>query len=160
MAEPYPILPLHFAYGAHLDPTLMGTVCPAHRYLCRALLPDYALRFQGWSARWGGATATIRPTPGATVHGVVFELTPADFDRLDRAEGYGGPGLAGNVADRIAQAVRLENGETIEAQAYVLRPAPPGAPSRAYRWAMLVGMRRHALPATAIAAVEAEPTVD
>lgn len=153
-------LPLYFAYGANLDPEQMMLRCPGFRYLCRAILPDHALQFQGFDRTWGGALATIEHTPAAMVHGIVYEIPPAQFEALDRAEGCLGPGHADNVYDRVQLPVELENGEAIEVFTYLMRPFPPGRPSRAYRWAMLVGMRRYGLPPPVIAALEAEPTVD
>jgi len=153
-------LPLYFAYGSNLDPGEMEMRCPGSRFLCRAFLPDHALRFHGYDKVWGGATATAEHTPGTVVHGIVVELAPGQFEALDRAEGCLGPGHPDNRFDRVQLPVVLENGETIEVFTYIMRPQPAGRPSRAYRWAILSGMRRWSLPAAAIAALEAEPTID
>ena len=154
-------LPLYFAYGAHLDPRQMELACPGHRVLCRARLFDHELAFHGTSKVWGGAIATADPRAGAIVHGVVYELKADDFARLDVAEGYASPGHPGNRCERVLLPVELENGETFEVFVYVpTGPEPNERPSRAYRWAILSGMRHHGLPAEAIAAVEALATVD
>lgn len=149
-------LPLYFAYGSNLDPALMELRCPDHRVLCRARLHDHVLAFHGESRIWGGAVAAADPHAGSIVHGVVYELRPGDFERLDRAEGYVAAGDSRNSYERVQLPVELENGETIEVFTYVLAaPAPPGLPTRDYRWAILSGMRHHGLPAEAIAAVAA-----
>jgi hypothetical protein len=160
MSEPQAALPLYFAYGANLDPRQLELWCPGHRVLCRAILHDHAVRFHGFSKTWGGATAAIEHAPGQSAHGVVFELSPAGFVALDRAEGCLEPGHPDNLADRVQLPVELENGESIEVFTHLPRPLPPGLPSRAYRWAMLVGMRHHGLPASVIAALETGATAD
>ena len=114
MNDPQTSLPLYFAYGANLDPRQLELWCPGHRVLCRAILHDHALRFHGFSRPWGGATATIEHAPGERTHGVVFELSPAGFAALDRAEGCIEPGHSDNRADRVQLPVVLENGESLE----------------------------------------------
>ncbi|MGH7725375.1 MAG: gamma-glutamylcyclotransferase family protein [Candidatus Eiseniibacteriota bacterium] len=153
-------LPLYFAYGSNLEPEQMEMRCPGYRLLCRAILHDHVLRFQGHSRIWGGAIATIEHTPGAMVHGVVFELAPDQFNALDRSEGCVAPGHPDNQYDRVQLPVQLEYGEWIQVFTYIMRPQTPGRPSRSYRWAILKGMRHYSLPITAIEALEAEPTVD
>jgi gamma-glutamylcyclotransferase (GGCT)/AIG2-like uncharacterized protein YtfP len=160
MNDDHPVLPLYFAYGSNLEPEQMERRCPGHRVLCRAILHDHALRFHGFSKSWGGAVATIEHVPGAMVHGVVFELTPANFEALDRYEDCRGEGHPDNFYDRVRLPLQLEFGETIEAFTYIMRPQPAGRPSRAYRWAILTGMRHHSLPTIAIEPLEAMPTVD
>ena len=148
--------PLYFAYGAHLDPRQMELACPGHKVLCRARLLDHELAFHGASRIWGGAIAAPDPRAGSIVHGVVYELKPTDFAKLDVSEGYVSPGHPANRAERVRIEVELENGEPFEVYTYVLpAPEPPGPITRAYRWAILSGMRHHGLPAEAIAAVEA-----
>jgi hypothetical protein len=153
-------LPLYFAYGSNLSPQEMELRAPGHRILCRAILHDHALRFQGFHKAWGGAVATVEYSPGASVHGVVHQLSPDDFARLDHAEGCYEPGHPDNRSDRVQLPVQLENGESIEVFTHILRPAPAGRPSHAYRWAMVSGMRHHGLPVSAVAAVEAQATSD
>lgn len=149
-------LPLYFAYGSNLEPGQMEMRCPGHRVLCRARLLDHALAFHGHSRLWDGPVASADPRRGAIVHGVVYELKREDFAALDRAEGYVAPGDERNAYERVQIEVELENGEPLEVFTY-LRPEPAAsrAPTRAYRWAVLSGMRHHGLPPEAIAAVEA-----
>ena len=153
-------LPVYFAYGSNLDPEVMRARCPAHRYLCRAILHDHVLVFRGREREWGGAVATVEHAPGSMVHGVVYELTPADYDFLDRAQTYLGPQHAANLYDRVRRTVVLELNEPLEVELYLMRPRPSGLPSRRYRWTLLTGMRRHSLPAPVIAAIEATPVCD
>jgi len=159
MPAPTP-LPVYFAYGSNLEPDQMRTRCPESRILCRAILPDHVLVFRGFSRDWEGAVATVEPAPGEVVHGVVFEVTPADIDSLDRYENYLGPQHAANLYDRVRRTVQLELNEPLVVETYIMRPRPAGLPSRRYRWAILSGMRKHSLSPHAIATVEAVPTRD
>ena len=110
---------------------------------------------------WGGAIAAPDPCAGSIVHGVVYELKPDDFEKLDASEGYVGPGHPHNRSERVRIEVELENGETFEVYTYVLAaPEPPGTTTRAYRWAIVSGMRQHGLPAEAIAAVQSVGALD
>jgi hypothetical protein len=65
----------------------MATRCPGSSYVGRAVLPDYR-----WQINERGY-ANILPSPGSSVHGLVFELgvdpssSSSDEARLDRSEG-------------------------------------------------------------------------
>jgi gamma-glutamylcyclotransferase len=50
-------------------------------------LEDHQLVFRGYSKRWGGSVATVQRSARARVQGLVYVLTPADIDALDRCEG-------------------------------------------------------------------------
>jgi hypothetical protein len=158
---PLPVpLPVYFAYGSNLDPETMRARCPAHRFLCRAILHDHVLVFRGHDREWGGAVATVEHAPGSMVHGVVHELTASDFESLDRVQTYLGPQHTANLHDRVRRTVVLELNEPLEVETYLMRPRPAGLPSRRYRWTLLTGMRCHSLPAPVIAAIEATPVCD
>ena len=154
--------PLYFAYGSNLEPVQMAARCPGHRVVGHAVLHDHALRFRGYGRDWAGAVATIEPSPGARVHGVVFAITAAHYASLDGYEGYDGPGAATSLYDRIATRVELADGRAVDVETYAMRAdnQPAGAPSRRYRDAIIAGMRHHGLPAAACATLEAVPTAD
>ena len=147
-------LPLYFAYGSNLNPVQMAERCPGHVVVGRASLPGYGLRFRGHGRDWGGAVGTIEPVAGSTVHGALFELTPEHYATLDEYEGYDGPGAASNVYDRVEIDVLREDGTSVRALTYVIRPHAEASPSREYRDAIVAGLRHHGLPADYIAGVE------
>ena len=140
-------LPLYFAYGSNLNPLQMAARCPGHSVVGRASLPGYELRFRGYGRDWAGAVGTIEPAPGGIVWGALFELTPAHYATLDEYEGYDGPGAASNLYDRVEIEVVREDGTRVQALTYVIRPLEEGLPSRAYRDAIVAGLRHHGLPA-------------
>ncbi|MGV3753828.1 MAG: gamma-glutamylcyclotransferase family protein [Verrucomicrobiota bacterium] len=75
-------LPLpYFAYGSNMDPAQMRVRCPGAKVQGTAMLPHYR-----WIINSAGY-ATVIPSPGHTVYGVLWELTPAHLATLDEYEG-------------------------------------------------------------------------
>lgn len=79
---------LYFAYGSNLDDDQMCVRCKGARPVLRAVLPNYALTFGGFSHRWGGAVASVVRAKGARVEGLLYELGDVDLRVLDRFEGH------------------------------------------------------------------------
>lgn len=78
---------MYFAYGSNLDLAQMRERCPSARKEARAVLQGYAIAFGGWSARWGGAVASIVPVLGSRVEGLLYRIEREDLRQLDRFEG-------------------------------------------------------------------------
>jgi gamma-glutamylcyclotransferase (GGCT)/AIG2-like uncharacterized protein YtfP len=78
----------YFAYGSNLSEAQMLARCPGARSAGRGALRGYRIAFAGHSALWGGAVATLAPDPKGRVRGVLYELTAADLEALDRWEGH------------------------------------------------------------------------
>jgi gamma-glutamylcyclotransferase (GGCT)/AIG2-like uncharacterized protein YtfP len=54
-----------------------------------ATLPNYKLVFTGWSRKWHGGVASIKPFRGEKVHGAIYEVSEACLRQLDKYEvGY------------------------------------------------------------------------
>ena len=54
-----------------------------------AILPNYKLVFAGWSRKWRGGVASIKPFRGERVRGAIYEVTEECLKRLDKHEaGY------------------------------------------------------------------------
>ena len=113
---------LYFAYGSNLDGRQMRARCATARVGARAVLRNHALAFGGFSVRWGGAVATLVPTPGAQVEGLLYVLQSADLRSLDRHEGCPW------AYRRVRFAVIDETGRCVCAQVY-LRALPNIAPA-------------------------------
>lgn len=80
---------LYFAYGSNLDAEQMKVRCPTARPLRMARLAEHRLDFTHYSKRWSGGAADILPAAGRAVWGLVYEMGPDDFARLDPFEsGY------------------------------------------------------------------------
>lgn len=77
MAEP---IKLYFAYGMNTNQDQMAVRCPGAKPLGRAVLSDYRFEFKSF--------ATITPSPGNKVEGVLWSITKTDELALDMLEGY------------------------------------------------------------------------
>jgi gamma-glutamylcyclotransferase len=79
---------LVFSYGSNLNERQMRARCPSARIEARAVLPDHALAFGGYSHRWRGAVASIVPEPGSRVEGLIYRIDAPELAALDRHEGH------------------------------------------------------------------------
>lgn len=132
---------LYFAYGSNLDAGQMRARCPTARPLRIARLADHRLAFTHYSQRWQGGAADILPAPGRAVWGLVYEMGPEDFARLDPFEsGY----------RRIALALD-GTGEPFDATSYTVVAKGEFAPHPLYLEKMLRWGARWRLPAAYLA---------
>ncbi len=81
-------LSLYFAFGSNLSAKQMRARCPSARAAARAVLPNHALIFGGFSRRWQGAVASVVRSRGAEVDGLLYWISKADLAALDRFEGH------------------------------------------------------------------------
>jgi len=143
---------LYFAYGSNLDLEQMRARAPDARVVGLGLLRDHRLTFPLRSLHWGGGAAGLTRAHGATVWGVLYELSDSDLASLDAHEGWHGPGDHHNTYDRDLATVELtrpDDGSVprrVRATTYFARTLNPTPPTRAYLDAMLRGARAHRLP--------------
>lgn len=98
--------------------------CPESELLTPSRLSDHELLFVGFSRMWQGGVATVHPSLGKTVHGLIYRMTPTDFQRLDKHEG--------GYQRRIVH-IPDGDGELMPAQTYLhLTPDERRGPSAAY----------------------------
>ncbi|MGH7165978.1 MAG: gamma-glutamylcyclotransferase family protein, partial [Nitrospiraceae bacterium] len=76
-----------FFYADNLNPTQLKRRAPEHRFVSKAYLPDHTLHFCRWSSQWRSGLASVAPTPGERVWGVICEITDEDLKLLDEFEG-------------------------------------------------------------------------
>lgn len=74
-------MPLYFAYGSNMDLAAMRGRCPGAELIGPARLPGHRFALMGRSGY-----ATVRSDRGSTIHGLLFQLAPADVGPLDRYE--------------------------------------------------------------------------
>jgi AIG2-like family len=146
-----------FAYGANMNPGLMAARCPEFRTIGVARLMDYRLCFPRYSRDRNCATASIEPSAGSAVWGVLYEILPSDIPVLNYHEGYDPAApLAHN--ERILREVtvlRFGGSEAVKAEAYFAVPDGTAAlPSAAYLQSIIDGANFHGLPKACIAALE------
>ena len=71
---------LYFAYGMNTNQEEMAYRCPTAVPMGKAVLPGYRFEFKSF--------ATIVPSPGESVEGVLWTITDSDEVALDILEGY------------------------------------------------------------------------
>ena len=76
-----------FIYADNLHPTQLKKRAPEHKLLSKAYLPDHTIQFGRWSSQWRCGLATVSPSSGERVWGVVFDVTEEDMTELDKFEG-------------------------------------------------------------------------
>ena len=108
---------LYFAYGMNTNPEEMAYRCPTAVVLGKAVLPGYRFEFKSF--------ATIVPSPGEQVEGVLWTITESDELALDILEGYP------EFYDK--RHVKVQQGIDYIAMTYIMNPREKGyAPSDGY----------------------------
>lgn len=124
----------------------MRARCPDARPRFRARLADHRLDFTHYSKRWTGGTADIVPARGETVYGLVYEMGPEDFARLDPFEsGY----------ERVWLRVLDDAGAAHDVQSYAVRERGSFPPHPRYAAQILAAAERLAFPEPYLAALRA-----
>jgi hypothetical protein len=136
---------VYFAYGANMDPVHMAERCPAATRLGRAALAEH--RF----AIAAGGYGMARPAPGSTVHGVLWQLTPADEAALDKFEG-----VAAGFYRKIDATVLRADGKAVAAMLYTPADPAPGRPVPGYLERIIEVARALGFPAEYLQGLEAE----
>jgi cation transport regulator ChaC len=126
----------HFAYGSNMSRVLMRRRCPAAKEIGPATLPGcrFVITNDGY--------ASIVPSRGGTVHGVLWRLTPRDVAALNVYESLGS-GLYVKMTLPVRSA-----GRRIAAMVYVARSRNAGRPKSGYLDAVLEAARERGLPET------------
>ena len=108
---------LYFAYGMNTNQEEMAYRCPRAVALGKAILPGYRFEFKSF--------ATIVPSPGEQVEGVLWTITESDELALDILEGYP------EFYDK--KHVKVQQGIDYIAMTYIMNPREKGyAPSDGY----------------------------
>ena len=131
---------LYFAYGSNINLDQMSYRCPDACVVGPVSLENYELLFRG------SGVATIGPKVGATVHGLLWQLTPDCERSLDHYEGY--PNLYG----KQPVTVKDQSGQEYPVMAYVMskRYLTPAVPPGSYYQGILDGYRQNGLPVAAL----------
>lgn len=103
---------LYFAYSSNLDDEQMRSRCASAQPMARAVLPNYALAFGGFSHRLDGAVPSVVQARGAHVQGLLYRLDDVDIRALDRFEGHP------FAYERVVKLVLDEHGQRRRATTY------------------------------------------
>lgn len=111
---------LHFAYGSNMSRAPMRQRCPGAKEAGIAILRHH--RFIIMTSGY----ASVIPTPGETVHGVLWRITPRDLAALNAYENVAG-GLY-----RQAMLPVIQSARTIAALVYLGNDTGEGQPRPGY----------------------------
>ena len=126
---------LHFAYGSNMNRAAMRRRCPT----ASAIGPA---RLDGWRfVITRGGYASIVPAPGASVHGLLWQLGPRDLAALNTYEAID-RGLYRRRTILVAGA-----GGRVPALVYVARDNRAGRPRPGYQQSVVTAARAAAFPA-------------
>lgn len=142
---------LYFAYGSNMDLYQMNYRCPSSEVIGKATLNDYKLAFRGHGF------ATVLPSPGDAVQGVLWRIASEDERRLDFYEGYP------RHYEKETVTVYAADGTSQEVMVYIMaaplkdRITPPSPP---YLEGILRGCEQNGIDPAAVeqAARESKPS--
>ena len=80
-------MPIYAAYGSNMHPEQMQQRAPHSPMAGTGWLHGWRLTFGGEDIGWEGALATVVEDPTSKVFVVLYDMTPADENNLDRWEG-------------------------------------------------------------------------
>lgn len=141
---------LYFAYTALISPQRMAETVPGAQFKFIAHLPETRLVFPYSNGTWEGGLPSVRPEPGNTVWGAVFEIPAKQITVLNAAEAKEGrvPTEDFSAVDREGHRhtvlTHVHNGSAGEEQ----------TPSREYMRLVVEGGHHWKLPAGWVAGLE------
>lgn len=144
-----------FAYGSNMPTARIRARCPSAVAMGVAELRGYELRWHKVSSdKSGKADIVESDVDGASVFGVLYEISPEEKPALDAAEGLG-------HGYEEVQIVVLQNGAESTVTAYKATSIDPMLqPYTWYKALAAFGAKEHGLPADYIAHIEAVPAVE
>ncbi|XP_008322121.1 gamma-glutamylcyclotransferase [Cynoglossus semilaevis] len=135
---------MYFAYGSNLLKERLQLKNPSALMYSVARLQNYKLAFGNHkgiaNSRWHGGVATIEPSPGDEVWGVVWKMNLSDLESLDRQE---------NVRLGTYSPVELSvktDGQVIGCRSYIMNSCVYAPPSPQYLQVILMGAEQNGLP--------------
>ena len=133
----------YFAYGSNMARAIFLEMRRMEPLAARAAwLDDHRLCFNIPIGPGERAVANLTQEAGARTHGVIYQLSPADFDRLDGTEG-----VSFGLYQRVPVAVMTTEHGVVDAWTYQSSVITDGRkPSQRYLQLLLDGAREHGLP--------------
>lgn len=140
----------YFAYGSNMSLGQMRERCPDCDRIGIGHLPGHRLVFPRFSQNRQCGVAGLQPHVDQAVWGVIYRLSPADRDRLDRFEGYHPERHPDhNNYNRIAVTIHATEPHVSRVTCFTYAATHQGGhfpPSGAYHSLMLDGARENVLP--------------
>jgi len=124
-------VPLYAAYGSNMHPEQMLERAPHSPMTGTGWLRGWRLTFAGEDIGWEGALATVVEDSDSSVFVVLYDMTPADEQNLDRWEGSE-LGIHKKIRCRINRESSDTTTDPVLAWLYVLDAWEGGLPSARY----------------------------
>jgi gamma-glutamylcyclotransferase len=131
-----------FLYADNMNPAQLKKRAPEHQFVCQAYLPDHTIHFCRWSTQWRCGLASVAPSPGERVWGIVVEITDEDLKILDQFEGDLPPG----AFHHLPVTVVTEADEKMLVTTHVATPIGGFKPKEHYLDWVLKGVHHWKLP--------------
>lgn len=134
----------YFAYGSNMARTIFREARQMQPLATHSgWLDGFRLCFTIPVGSGERGVANVLADPGARTHGVVYQLHPADFERLDGSEG-----VSFGLYQRVAVTIRTPEHGALDAWTYQSSVIVEGRkPSPRYLQLLLDGARENNLPA-------------
>jgi hypothetical protein len=124
-------VPLYAAYGSNMHPEQMQQRAPHSPMAGTGWLHGWRLTFGGEDIGWDGALATVVEDPTSKVFVVLYDMTPADENILDRWEGSE-LGIHKKIRCRVERVSSDTTTDPVLAWLYVVDAWEGGLPSARY----------------------------
>ena len=131
-----------FVYVYNLNPTQLNRRAPEHQFVCKGYLPDHTLQFCRWSSQWRCGLASVGPSPGEQVWGIVLEITDEDLKLLDEFEGEVVEGAFRHLPITVVN----EEGEKMLGMTHAATPIGKFKPTEHYLEWVIKGVNHWKLP--------------
>lgn len=141
---------LYFAYSALIAPRRINEVAPSAEFKFIAHLPETKLIFPYENGSWDGGLPSVRPEPGNTVWGAVFEVPSKDLALIDAVEA-----AEGRVRSDAFKAVdRAGHRHPVITHVHAESPNGEYTPCKEYMELVVEGGRHWKLPTGWVAGLE------
>jgi gamma-glutamylcyclotransferase len=131
-----------FVYADSLNPTQLKKRAPEHQYVCKAYLPDHAIQFSRWSSQWRCGLASVAPSSGEQVWGIVLDITDEDLKGLDEFDGEVPQGAFRHLPVTVVS----EEGEKMQVTTHAATPIGKFKPKEHYLEWVIKGAIHWKLP--------------
>ena len=131
-----------FVYADNLNPVQLKRRAPEHQFVCKAYLPDHTIQFCRWSSQWRCGLASVMPSSGERVWGIVLETTDEDLKLLDEFEGE----VPSGAFRHVQATVMTEDGEKLLVTTHAATPIGKFKPKEHYLEWVMKGVKQWKLP--------------
>ncbi len=135
-----------FLYADNLNPAQLKRRAPEHRFVGKAYLPDHTIQFCRWSSQWRSGLASIGPSPGEQVWGVLVDITEEDLKILDAFDDE----VPAGAFRHLPVTVVTEAGEKVLVTTHAAWPVGKFRPKEHYLEWVIKGVKHWKLPETCL----------